>query len=394
MGDTEGVRTRIIERLARISTIAAAVAFVPSLYASYAASMWLVAAVDSLAFVLFAVVAFSKRLGSYTKLVFLVATSLAIAAAVLYSTGPWGAGYVWLISSIFLASLLGRPGLVVATCAAASALLALYALLNALGAAPYGQPLLTIAVLAANLACVGAMIATTARGLMSGLDAAFDEERRLAARVAEERDAARAAESALGARMEVEGRLLKELNHRVRNNMQVVLSLLALEASGGADGRADGSIERMTRRVRALSRANDLVSSDPEQGTTELHGLVVGALADYRRPEGASDRFAASAFSLGLPLEEVSGFTLALAEILAALEALPSPVRVDLEGPRGDERLTFRWPARAPEEDESLARRICADPFVACLVGPGRIGFEPGSDGRDSMLHILVRARG
>jgi hypothetical protein len=386
MGDTEGVRAKIIERLARVSAIAAAVALVPSLYASYMASIWLVAAMDSLAFVLFVFVALSKRLASYSKLVFLVATSLAIAGVVLYSTGPWGAGYVWLLSAIFLASLLGRKGLVIAICAASAALLGLYALLNALGAAPYGQPLLTIAVLAANLACVGAMIATTARGLIRGLDAAFDEERLLAARVAEERDAARAAEAALGAQMEIEGKLLKELNHRVRNNMQVVLSLLALEASG----RAEGSIERMTRRVRALSRANDLVSSDPLQGTADLHRLVVGALVDYRRTEGASTRFASAGFSLSVPVEAVSGFSLALAEILAALDALPSPVLVDLEGPPGQERLTFRWPTHAGEEDEALALRICVDPFVVCLVGPGRIGFEPGTAERDPKLHFLV----
>jgi hypothetical protein len=381
MGSIEGARGQIVDRLLRVAALAGAVAYVPSIYGSIAWRLWLVAAVDSLAFAVFIATALNRRASYRAKLSVLIGAGIAIAGAVLYYMGPYGAGYVYLLGVVFLVVLLGDARFIALTIVASAAILGAYALLVALDVVRIGQPLITVFITDSNIILIGAMLAIAGRSLVSGLEIAYGEEQRLVARVGEELEAARAADAALLAEMAVKERLVKELHHRVHNNMQVVLSLLEIE-----DARRDGlSIGRMARRVRALSFADDLTLSDPDAETVDLHHFVTMSLVALRVSGDAGDSFSARPFTMPIPVNRLAGLSIAVAEILAALTELRLPVEVATEG---DERLTFTWSPAPGGEDAALAARLCNDPVAAGLAGPGGLCFERNSEGGEATLYL------
>jgi len=250
--------------------------------------------------------------------------------------------------------------------------------------------LVTLVITDANLILVCSFLAIGSKSLIKGLEEAHAEESRLTARVGAELEAARAAEAALHAEMEAKEKLLRELHHRVHNNMQIVLSLLDIEEAR----RDDGSIERMTRRVRALSLANDLVLSSEDAKTVQLHHLVAGSIVAHRAFGDEQRLLASGGFATELPIEYVAGLAIALAEVLAALDGIGSPVAVGLErGRKGADRLTFRWPPAADGKDGELAARLCADPVVASLAAPGGLSFDSGGGEGRATLSLALPGR-
>ena len=72
--------------------------------------------------------------------------------------------------------------------------------------------------------------------------------------------------------------LLREIHHRVKNNLQVVTSLLGLQARYIQDRRAVASLEETTNRVRAISRIHEKLYGSSNLASVQfspyLHQLV------------------------------------------------------------------------------------------------------------------------
>ncbi|MEP7130165.1 MAG: HWE histidine kinase domain-containing protein [Sphingomicrobium sp.] len=83
--------------------------------------------------------------------------------------------------------------------------------------------------------------------------------------------------------------LIDELNHRVKNTLSTVQSIVfqALRTPASPDVVR----EAIESRLFALSRSHDLLSSDHWEGAG-LHDLVDNALEPFRVAEGRSERFA------------------------------------------------------------------------------------------------------
>jgi hypothetical protein len=385
MDRTIELRKLALNRLVRMLAVVGAVAYIPSLYACIMTRMWLVAAADSLSFALFIFASVSRRFGYRAKLILAIGGSLAIAGFVLFSTGSEGAGYIWLICSILIATLLGKRPAVVSTIAGSGIILGGYIVIVALGLSPFGDNLLTVLVIAANLVLICALAAILAKTLIEGLEEANAEEKRLARRLSEELESTKAADGALHAEMEAKEQLLRELNHRVRNNLQVVQSLLDIESLHGDEG----ALVRMSRRVRVLALANDLILSDPEAPTVDLRGLVTATLSIYRWPDGES-LFSIGSFSMGIGLDRITGFAIALAEIGETVGSLGAAVAVGLEGPEGAKELTFRWKAESIDAAGTLVERLRADYILGSLSLPGALSFGPGGTDKEASLSIRV----
>jgi two-component sensor histidine kinase len=73
---------------------------------------------------------------------------------------------------------------------------------------------------------------------------------------ARERDEKRRAQDALQKSLDERTALLHELDHRVKNNLQLLLSLIAIEARQAEDEQVRQVLGRMKERMQALAAAH------------------------------------------------------------------------------------------------------------------------------------------
>ncbi len=382
------VRERILGRLLKVIALVGVVAYVPSVYLSVRYGLWYLVLVDSLAFATIVALALAKGISYRLRIDSLVGGFLLISAAVTFATGPFGAGYIFLICAVFLAALLGERRLIVATIVAAASITLGFGLYLALGHPSMGQTLGSFVIVAANLLFVCVLLGVAARSTIVGLQTAYAEEKRLASRVGEELEAARRAEAALQAEMGLKEGLLKELEHRVRNNMQVVQSLLTIEDARRDSLEGDGkSVARLSRRVRSLSLANDMLLSAPDARSVDLHHLLVASLVEHS-VGGGGGFFHAKPFYSSLPADQVAGIALVLGDIIASLAALGLPIEITLEAEEGLETLGFSW--RSPDAVEDPASGLRADPLLSSLLSGCVLGFTSGEPGEPATLSLGI----
>ncbi len=70
--------------------------------------------------------------------------------------------------------------------------------------------------------------------------------------------------------------LLREIHHRVKNNMQVILSLLNLQAANQADPRVKVLFEELRNRINAMSLIHETLHQSDSLTRINLHSYVQG----------------------------------------------------------------------------------------------------------------------
>jgi two-component sensor histidine kinase len=93
---------------------------------------------------------------------------------------------------------------------------------------------------------------------------------------------------ALQASMTEKDALLREVHHRVKNNMQVITSLLSLQANKVKDGLLDEEFKYTQYRIRSMAMVHEmlygtgnLAAVDYEQYLQELIGMLVVSIKGY-----------------------------------------------------------------------------------------------------------------
>jgi two-component sensor histidine kinase len=207
-------RERLADLLIKICAILGGLAYLPSAYLSLRASQWLVLGVDTLAFLLFLLLAFKPSLPYKVKLGALLGASYALGIVLLAMLGPVGAGPIYLFCFVILAGLFGTAKVLVAANILVAASYAGAALAAALGLLGWAKGPGTVAVLGANAALIGAVLSAAAHNLISGYAATAAAEARL---------------------RRLREMMLREIDHRVKNNLQMITSLVSLRARSSAD---------------------------------------------------------------------------------------------------------------------------------------------------------------
>jgi two-component sensor histidine kinase len=103
----------------------------------------------------------------------------------------------------------------------------------------------------------------------------------------------RRAEEALRALVEERDRLLVELNHRVKNNLQLVSSLLTIQAARGGDSGTAELFEQARQRIGAIAQVHASLYQSRRVGTLEFAAYLrdlCGALADSFLDDGGHSR--------------------------------------------------------------------------------------------------------
>jgi len=262
-------RDEILSSLLRFLAVAGLIAYLPGVVAGVVERLWLVVAVDTAAYAAVVAVALSARANHTAKLAVLVVASLATGAVVLVMTGPLGAGYIWFVAAVVMSALFGDMRVVVTTIGLVAAIMSVWIAALAGGAEGHGATPVTVVIIASSLLLVSMALSMVIRRLLEAISATLAEKAGLADSLAEELRRSNDIRGQLEANLTVKVSLLKELQHRVRNNLQTVLSLLSLD-----DGSAEDRPSDAVRRIRALSIANDVFLSDPDRGLVEARSLV------------------------------------------------------------------------------------------------------------------------
>jgi signal transduction histidine kinase len=201
--------------------------------------------------------------------------------------------------------------------------------------------------------------------------------------------------------------LLREVNHRVRNNLEVVSSLLSLQADYVDDVRARQTLAETANRVRALGAVHRLLYGAPNLAQVDLgqfaHELADGLFAFYGVTEDRV-RFDVCGEPLGVDLQRAVPLGLVINELLcnALNHAFPGGrtgsirLKIDVAGgvlEFADDGIGLPgWldlacpPSLGLQLVQTLVQQMGGTIRVA--PGPGtryQLQFPPGQGGNDSL---------
>lgn len=386
-------RDVVLSSLLRFSAVAAAVAYFPGVIVSLMEGFWGIAIVDTLAYAILLIAAFSSRVPSTIKLMLLVGSSLLVGMVVLVYTGPLGAGYIWLMVAVVVSSLFGLRRLIVATISLTSAFMVAWGLALSLGVDGHGATPLTVLIIGASLIVACLMLAIVTQRLLVGLDSALAERELLASKLASELAQSNTIRAELASSLELKEELLRELQHRVRNNLQAVQSLLSIEEE--TECSSVNYIGDNKRRIGALAITNDLFLARPEDGLIdgyELTRSIAQQVFDDRREGVCSVRMQGSAGSVLDP--QVSVLVAVLSSDIIANLATTSPLDILFEGRGHGLRLEFRSKSGYDVVFfETVFRRITSGRIARSCVHEIGIGIISSHDAREGGLYLEVMDR-
>lgn len=169
-------------------------------------------------------------------------------------------------------------------------------------------------------------------------------------------------EEALRHGIETQARLLDELNHRVRNALQVAIGLVSHEVRGAEAPAARAALSRAAERLQVLASAHRPLYATADPGLVDLPALFGDVIAQLRgdMPEGTISAPA----PVAVPIERAVAAALLLDSLLEDGAALP---RITMTVGQGDGnenlRISFEasgWGRVATGlEPNRLVARLC-----------------------------------
>lgn len=177
-------------------------------------------------------------------------------------------------------------------------------------------------------------------------------------------------EEALRQALEDKNTLLKELYHRVKNNLQLIISLFNLQARTLTDGRAQRALFEAANRVRAMSLVHERLYQSRTLGTICLDEYV-GELCNQLASAGAADRrgialvLEVAPVDVGLDLAVPLGLLLNELVSNSLKHAFPKgrrgTIRVALQPEAGEGAGTDELTLRLTVQDDGIGLPLDAD---------------------------------
>jgi two-component sensor histidine kinase len=171
-------------------------------------------------------------------------------------------------------------------------------------------------------------------------------------------------ESALRRALAERELLLKEVNHRVKNSLQLVLSMLSLQGHGFKDPVTRELFTKAISRVTAIAAIHERLYQDADPLTVEMHTYLTGLCAELVRASGMDENAQASlqieVEEMRLPTEHGVAVALVVNELVmnALKHAQPTSGRatIDVQLMRhgaGQVRLTVSDNGDTPEQSSN-----------------------------------------
>jgi len=202
------------------------------------------------------------------------------------------------------------------------------------------------------------------------------------------------------ARFEEKNSLLKEIHHRVKNNLQIILSLISLAEADSRLTPAD-ILDASKKRIAAMALVHDSLFSDEGEGLVDFAGCIDDIVAESKKGSGNSGsavRIQVSNFILSLekaiPAALLVGELVSLGFEAARLgreaDGGPEPLELSLFGSEaGLFRLALAIPAsRSCLDETSLAVQLIR--VLAVQLGATEEARDRGSG---CIVELLFREK-
>jgi len=183
--------------------------------------------------------------------------------------------------------------------------------------------------------------------------------------------------------LEEKSMLVREIHHRVKNNLQMIVSLLSLQSSHTVDPRVVAAFEETESRVRAVAHIHEQLYASDDLSMVEI-GSYLAALA---RELVAIHERTADGIQLHIDVGELSlHIERAIPVGLIANELILNSLKHGLRS-GGNLRLSFT--AAGPNPENTWAVLVIEDSGPGLPAGVD-VCSQPQSMGYQ-LIHLLVR---
>ena len=185
--------------------------------------------------------------------------------------------------------------------------------------------------------------------------------------------------------------LLQELGHRIKNSLQIIVSVVSLEARSHESGEGKAALERVSHRIAALGRLYSMLgetnSVEQVDAASYLEALCRDLMESVQKENGTSIALKTDIESEPLPFDRAISFGLIVNELVtnAVKHAFPSEtsgtVVVTLKRIPGELRLTVSDDGKGADPrraDSGLGGRL-VDAFARQL--DGQVERQSGNKG-------------
>jgi PAS domain S-box-containing protein len=197
------------------------------------------------------------------------------------------------------------------------------------------------------------------------------------------------------------GVLLQELTHRIKNSLQIIVSMVSLEAHNQKSGEGKAALERVSHRIAALGRLYSMLgeanSVEAVDATSYLEALCRDLIESVQKEYGTSIALKTDIESESLPVDRAVPLGLIVNELVtnAVKYAFPGEpkgtVAVTLKRIPGALRLTVSDDGKGADPqraDSGLGGRL-VDTFARQLGG--KVERESGLHGTTVRLILPSR---
>ena len=246
----------LLTRFLRVLSVIGVLAYVPGVLIALSDGIPAIAIANTVAYGLVVAAAWVTAVRVPVKLTVVIAAALALGAVLLVAVGPRGAGYIWMIAAVIVAAVFGSHRTITFTIAATVVLLGAYGFALSQGLEGHGNEPITVVIIGTNVIVVALALAIIVRAILDRLKRSIAGERMLSDRLQNELDASTHVQEELNRTLELKNELLREVHHRVNNNMQLILSMIDLDDAAAPDSRS------VYARIKVLSAINNLLHTD------------------------------------------------------------------------------------------------------------------------------------
>jgi two-component sensor histidine kinase len=147
--------------------------------------------------------------------------------------------------------------------------------------------------------------------------------------------------------------LLREVNHRIRNSLQIVSSILYLQGAHAQNPEANAALKNASSRVLAIAAVHERLYTGRDIRVVPLGAFVGELCKDIENALGRTDCVEVDLASIEVPTDMAVPLSLVLNELLTnALKYGRSPYRVALKAREGSLAMTVSDAGQGPTGDK------------------------------------------